>query len=333
VHAAFDWYRRHLGMDVKMFEEAADAALMLPYTQGEVRSRHAILAINLQGGGGFEIWQYTKRKPKAALQEVLLGDLGIFAGIVRTRNIPQQIEQLKKSGSVVFPLHTTAGGLKSFFFKDPFGNLFRALEDPYTFLKTDHPSGGPMGAILGVSDIEEAARVFSQLLGYNKVAEEAYGLCADYAQLPGGTGSFKRVVLTHSAPRKGAFSRLIGPTVIELVESNDRIPTPIFKGRDWGDLGFIHLCFDIHGMDALGAKCKQMGYPFTVDSASSFDMGEAAGRFTYIEMQGALIEFVETHKIPILKKLGWYLNLKNRKPDKPLPDWILKTLRFTRQKT
>ena len=47
---------------------------------------------------------------------------------------------------------------------------------------------------------------------------------------------------------------------------------------------------------------------------------------------GILIEFVETHKIPLLKKIGWYLNLKNRDPYKPLPDWILKTLKFSRVK-
>ena len=57
VNAAWDWYRRNLGYDLKIFEEAADAEFMLPYTQGEVRSRHAILAYNIQGGGGLEIWQ------------------------------------------------------------------------------------------------------------------------------------------------------------------------------------------------------------------------------------------------------------------------------------
>ena len=33
-------------------------------------------------------------------------------------------------------------------------------------------------------------------------------------------------------------------------------------------------------------------------------MGEAAGHFSYIQdPDGTLIEFVETHKVPILKKL------------------------------
>jgi len=38
------------------------------------------------------------------------------------------------------------------------------------------------------------------------------------------------------------------------------------------------------------------------------------------------VELVETHKIPILEKIGWYLNLKKRDASKPLPNWILKLL-------
>ena len=84
-------------------------------------------------------------------------------------------------------------------------------------------------------------------------------------------------------------------------------------------------------MDDLRAECESHGYPFTVDSADSFDMGVAAGHFSYVEdPDGTLIEFVETHKLPIVKKLGWYMNLKNRKPDKALPNWMVNTLEFGR---
>ncbi|MSP70157.1 MAG: VOC family protein, partial [Bacteroidetes bacterium] len=79
--------------------------------------------------------------------------------------------------------------------------------------------------------------------------------------------------------------------------------------------------------------CESKGHPFTVDSASSFDMGEAAGHFTYIEdPDGTLIEFVETHKVPVLKKIGWYLNLKSRKAEKPLPNWMVKAMAMNRVK-
>ena len=90
-------------------------------------------------------------------------------------------------------------------------------------------------------------------------------------------------------------------------------------------------------MIALKEECSEKGFPFTVDSATrdpnTFDMGEAAGHFSYIEdPDGTLIEFVETHRIPVLKKLGWYINLRNRDPKKNLPNWLLKALRFNRFK-
>jgi hypothetical protein len=70
-----------------------------------------------------------------------------------------------------------------------------------------------------------------------------------------------------------------------------------------------------------------------VDSSNSFDMGKAAGHFSYIEdRDGTLIEFVETHKIPIIEKLGLFLNIKNRPMEKPLPNWMLGMLAVNRVK-
>ena len=69
--------RLRCGLSPKALE-AAEAGLMLPYTGGEPRKRHAILALNLRGGGGLEIWQYTERTPAAPSFEPQLGDLGIY---------------------------------------------------------------------------------------------------------------------------------------------------------------------------------------------------------------------------------------------------------------
>jgi hypothetical protein len=132
---------------------------------------------------------------------------------------------------------------------------------------------------------------------------------------------------------------MFGQSMIELVQPTDRKGTKIYEGRFWGDPGFIHLCYDISGIDNLRSYCKEAGFPFSVDSmqnhgGQSFDMGEAAGHFAYIEdPDGTLIEFVETHKVPIIKALGWYLDLRKRDPNKPLPAWMIKTLRFSRVKS
>ncbi len=93
-----------------------------------------------------------------------------------------------------------------------------------------------------------------------------------------------------------------------------------------------NICFDIKNMAALKVKCEAAGHPFTIDGGSGFEMGEAAGHFTYIEdPDKTLIEFVETKKIPILKKFGWYLDLRKRAPEKALPNWMLKFLSFNRK--
>ena len=89
-------------------------------------------------------------------------------------------------------------------------------------------------------------------------------------------------------------------------------------------------------MDDLREFVKSKGFPFTVDSTragDTFDMGEAAGSFAYIQApEGTLIEFVETHKVPIVKKLGLVIDLHKRGMDKPLPRWLLKAFALKRVK-
>jgi catechol 2,3-dioxygenase-like lactoylglutathione lyase family enzyme len=157
-------------------------------------------------------------------------------------------------------------------------------------------------------------------------------------ELPGGNKECRRVLLSRSKAFAGPFSKVLGNSLIELISSGTDKGKKIFENRFWGDPGFIHLCYDMRGMDELKKFCDKKGFPFTVDSkdshgGNSFDMGEAAGHFSYIEdPDGTLIEFVETHKIPILKKFGLYLDLRKRDPNKSLPDWLVKTLKFSKVK-
>ncbi len=49
-------------------------------------------------------------------------------------------------------------------------------------------------------------------------------------------------------------------------------------------------------------------------------MGDAAGQFAYIEdPDGTLIEFVETHKVPLVRKLGLSINLPKEGSRKTTP--------------
>jgi catechol 2,3-dioxygenase-like lactoylglutathione lyase family enzyme len=338
VHTAWAWYRKHFGMDVPIFEEAATAALMLPYTGQEPRARHAVLAVNLQGGSGMEIWQYTSRTPVGPAFSPQLGDLGIYVGKIKCPDAVLAYWTLYDQGAKLLgPVDTNPAGTKHFFVEDPYGNLFEVVESDQWFAREGYPTGGVCGAMIGVSDVEKARRLYTDILGYDQVVYDDTSRFADLANLPGGGSEVRRVLLTHSQPRQGGFSRVFGPSYVELVSVQDRTPRKLFEHRLWGDLGFIHLCFDIVNMAALRQECEEKGFPFTVDSeqalGKAFDMGEAAGRFSYIEdPDGTLIEFVETLKLPLVKKIGWYLDLRKRDPSRPLPDWMMKALRLSRVK-
>ena len=336
---AWKYYIDIFSMDVKILDDNSVADIMAPYMGGKPRPKRAVIAINMQGGGGFEIWQHREHKPKKPDFELQLGDLGCFAVKIKSRNIKQSFEEFsKKNVKLLGGISKTIDGKDTFFIEDIYENTFQIVEDPYIFRDEKRSTGGPVGAIIGCTDIEKTLVLFRDVLGYDTVLADETGIFADIAALPSGNKNFRRVLLTESKLRKGAFSRLFGPSYIELVQALDRTPNKIYEGRYWGDPGFIQICFDVQNMRALERKCASLGFPFTADSAvkqksdaESFEMGDAAGHFTYIEdPDGYLIEFVETHKIPIMKKLGLYLNLRNRDPEKPLPDWILKMLRFAR---
>ena len=331
---AWKWYRENFGMDLRIFEDSAIANIMLNYTGGEARERHAVLAFNIQSGGGFEIWQYTKRTPEPPKFEVKLGDYGINITKIKSRNVKAVYDDFKSRNiEIIGNLEKSLSGDEHFFVKDPYNNFFEIVKDNYIFKEDKKLTGGVVGCTIGVSDIEKSVKFYQEILGYDEVVYDKEEKFDDLSFLPGGKEKFHRVLLKHSKPRIGPFSALYGATQIELIQVIDRKAEKIFKNRFWGDLGFIHICFDIIGMSALREECKTKGFPFVADSSKSFDMGEASGHFSYIEdPDGTLIEFVETTKVPIIKKIGWYLTLKTKKKVKQLPNWMVKSLRFNRYK-
>jgi len=334
VHQAWTWYRKHFGMDIGVFEEAAVAELMLHYTEGKKRARHAVLAFNMQGGGGFEVWQHTGKTPEKPNFSPQLGDIGIFVAKLKSQNPRKAFDKMQADQlDILGSMNTAPDKAPHFFVKDPYNNIFQIIENDYIFEQTKAVNGGIYGAIIGVSNIDESLKVYQDILQYDTIVYDETGIFEDFAGLPGGNQKVRRVLLKHSEQRSGGFAPLYGSTEIELVQLVEGKGRDIYENRIWGDPGFIHICFDTIGMDELREEVAAKGFPFTVDSAESFDMGEAAGHFAYIsDPDGIPIEFVETHKVPIIKALNWNINLKKRSPNKSLPKWMIGTMRWKRVK-
>nr|WP_294897703.1 VOC family protein [uncultured Pedobacter sp.] len=334
IQDSWKWYRKYFKMDVPVFEDIAEATLMTKYTGNRVHKRHAILAMNMQGGAGFELWKFTDRKPIKSIIDLRLGDYGVNIVKIKAKDVVKAFEFFKSENlNLKSDLLSSPEGKLHFYLADPYENLFEIVTCESWFSQDDNLTGGVCGLVVGVSDVDASLKLYKDVLGYNEVVYDKTAVFSDLALMEGGTSEFRRVLLRHSEKKSGGFSKLFGDTEIELIEQKENTASKVYQNRYWGDLGFIHVCFDVIGMNLLKQECADAGFNFTVDSQDSFDMGKAAGHFSYIEdPDGTLIEFVETHKVPILKKLGIYLNLKNRNRDKNLPDWMVKLLGLARVK-
>lgn len=328
VDDAWKWYRNTFGMDVPVFDDEAEATLMKQYTGNKVHSRRAVLALNMRGGGGFEIWQFKNRSPEPAEKTPRFGDFGINAVKIKSPNpAATHREIIKTDPQSVSELYNQPNIGHSYWIDDPYGNTFQVVKDNSWFKNGAEISGGVCGVIIGVSDIDLSSKLYTEALGFSTILYDETG---SFDDLP-SQNRYRRLCLGKPQKDDGAFSRLLGGIQVELIQNLSEEPRKIYRNRYWGDLGFIHVCFDVNDMDQLKEKCEKIGLSFTVDSANTFDMGEAAGRFSYIEdPDGTLIEFVQTHKVPIMKRWGWYINLKNRKRSAPLPNWILRLMSVNR---
>ncbi|MDR2410689.1 MAG: VOC family protein [Bacteroidales bacterium] len=337
VYSAWKLYREYFGVNTKIFDEHATADIMAPYMGGVERERHAILAMNLQGGGGFEIWQHLTTPPHPAHFDILPGDLGIFACKIKCKNVSETHNFFSNKQADISPIYKDCQGNDFFYFRDVYKNIFQLVKSDDWFIDQHKPTGGTVGVMIGTNDMEKSINFYSTLLGYDTLISDRTDTFEDFSYWGTPNNRFRRVLLTHAKKREGVFSRLLTTSEIELVQALDRNNVhKIYEGRMWGDMGFIQLCFDVANMSQLEKRCEEAGYPLTIDSRkknNKFDMGKAAGDFAYNEdPSGTLIEYVETKKIPVLKKLGIYLNIKRFNPNKPIPDWILKLLRFMEEK-
>ena len=326
---SWNWFIEMFGADVKILEDDTVAERMLPYTGGRPQKRHACIAVNLQGGSGYEIWQFSERKPESCPFELSVGDLGILAAKLKCRDAAAFRKELSAKWKDCSELGTLPDGTPFFWVKDLYGNWFQAVERKDVFIDEKRLAGGLVGAVIGVGDMERSLRFYGEVLGYTRVLSDVEGPYDATSFLPGGGRRCRRVILGHE-PRKGAFSELFGESTLELVQALDYTPRKVYEGRFWGDPGFIQVCFDVTEMDGFKEFCAAKGHPFTVDSCPDgerFDMGDASGRFSYIEdPDGTLIELVETYKIPVVKKLGWFIDMEKRDPAKPLPKFLFRMM-------
>lgn len=326
------FYRKVLGMDIPFFDSIQAAPLMQVFTRQDVVTKRASMVMNLKGGSAMEIIQATSFTPQPMPADFLLGDLGVFALHMRAASLPEaknllQQKRIEFSDEVADPLGKGRVSLK-----DPDGQFIVIVEDDQIYEPTTHPIGGVGGISIGVSDTN-AAKAFYALLGFDQVLYEATAVFADFASLPGGEQPLTRVILGTKTAAEGPFGAVIGYSRLELIATPNRKGQKIFRNRIWGDVGFVHIGFDIFDMKGLAERLAQNNIEFKCDSTSALSMGKTQVHCAYVvDPDGILIELIEVYRIPIIEKLGLFINVHGRRASKHLPRWILKLLRLSRIK-
>lgn len=329
------WYRKFLGMDIPMFDGVAAAPLMDVYTHHETITKRATMILNLQGGCAMEVVNPTSFQPRKVAFPIELGDIAIYINQVKARDVKAAYAYFKENGAVLLSevVQMPDGGA-TFYAEDPNGLIFQVVQGKSFYTRTRHVTAGPNGCVIGVTDVDRSLKLYAEILGYDQVIYDETAVFGDFKSLPGGDKTFRRIRLTQSNPPGGGFAKVTADTYIELIQAMDYTPRKVWKGRIWGDVGFVHVGLDVRGMKALGQELAEKGFGFTCDTQDTLDMGGTTRvHCTYIDdPDGILIEMIEVYKIPIIEKLGIFLNVEKRDPLKPLPDFMLKALRFSRVK-
>jgi catechol 2,3-dioxygenase-like lactoylglutathione lyase family enzyme len=333
MDASLRFYRQFFGLDIPFFDSVQPAPLMDVYTNNSTITKRASMIMNLQGGCAIEVIRPTSFEPKPAMRAAM-GDLGICITQVKCKNI-QDSHAICSSQNA--PGLTAIGkdpiGRPTFYMQDLDGLHWQFIEHNQWYTQGKHHSGGVIGCSVGVSNMQDAMGLYADILGFDKVLSDTTDSFSDWKELPGGLEKYRRVMLTQSAQPGGGFAKVTGATYIELVQALDRTPAYLFKDRIWGDSMFAHIGFDVKGMKALGQDLSKAGYGFTCDSNDALNMGQTKVHCTYIhDKDRTLIEMIEVYKVPIIEKWGIFLNVEKRDPLKPLPDFMLKALRFSRIK-
>ena len=334
MDASLKYFRKIFGMNIPFFDSVQAAPLMDCYTHEKTITKRASMIMNLQGGCAMEVIRPTTFEPRKADFQIKIGDLHIFQVHMKARNVKHMHEHCKNNGALnVSEIQLNPAQQNVFDLTDLDGNFFRVEPTTECYREMGHPSNGVAGCSIGVTNMEDALNLYSNLLGYNEVVFDRTGTFNDWGHLPGGKEQYRRVRLKQSAPTGGGFARVMGETFIELVQALDRVPARTFKGRIWGDSGFVHLGLDVKGMKKLGENLGAQGFPFRCDSNDALSMGQTKVHCTYIDdKDGSLIELIEVYKVPIVEKWGIFLNVEKRDPLKPLPNFMLNALRFSRIK-
>jgi len=336
---SWKFYRDILGFVVPVSKAHSEASRMGSLTDG-IQKRKVVIALNLLGGAVIEIFQFTSKSVRPR-PKIKWGDTGILGFSLKVRDIEKAAKSLKKAGAEILtkPDHMTPSGSldwKQMFFKDPDGNilsLIQADEMLFSLKRRKANIGGIAVTSIGVSNMDRSLHYYKNVLGYSKIIYDWDGTDSNLSSIPGADKKMRRVMLTKPEGSTSLFRYFFKAGMIELIEVKSESQNRIFNNRGWGDQGIFELCFDVNEIGNTFKNLVNNGAsPVLEPNIDAFDMGEeTSALFGYVnDPDGLYIEIVEIAGFRIMN--GIKFDLRKRGVNKPLSPFLMKMLRFAREK-
>ena len=114
-----------------------------------------------------------------------MGDLGIFAAKLKCSDVAAFYKKVSATWKSCTPPEKLPDGTPCFYMNDLYGNCFQLIEDKSIFINEDKLTGGMVGAVIGVTDMDRSVKFYSEVLGYSIIKTDTVCRFSEYVLLPG----------------------------------------------------------------------------------------------------------------------------------------------------
>ena len=227
-----------------------------------------------QGGVQLELIKRTAPPPRQIRGATAPGDIGLCVVAIVAADPARVAAGLDASAGAI----RCANG--DFHARDPEGNLIR-IEAP-----APGSEPGARGVSIGVSDLDASVGFYRRILGGAIQASPVREDVADVPTRDGGRASANlRSVRLRCAGRQ---------SWVELAERTPTRGRSFPFGANWGDFGYLQVCFSCPDVKSMAAALPGLGAELLCTPHSAGPgPADKVGEFVYaLDVDGALLEFL-----------------------------------------
>lgn len=300
IETTYDFYRRHLGVKIKLSDLVTHCKEMAPLVGGTETMR-MMMAANAKGGGVLELVEHRSSRARPAPGQNRYRNYGILEVGYGVRNIGQVIKKLEADGvPVLTGIHTlelvTGTCWDYAYIRDPDGLPLQLTEQ----IRPGREKSAPPQVLgvthlgIGVSDMERSTDFYVNALGFDRLLCEFSGVIPELAGLEGEALPVKVVILERSRPPGGPLGNFLAGGTVKLIQVIGGNGQHFYRGRRWGDIGCMEFCLDVTDLASTVSVLQAQGVATCMDPVA-VDMGNGfRGKVAYVQdPDGTFVELVQ----------------------------------------